>query len=232
MRITMKLLVTLWVLFQLSGCAVIEDPVQPDDPNYAPIHPSRLQPPVALNGAIYQTSQHVSFFVDRTARQVGDVLTITLSEATTATKETETEISKDSSVSVPNPTVFGRNPSFSRFGEGYNLSTTIDSDVEFTGEADSDQSNSLQGTITVTVTEVLPNGVLKVRGEKWMRLNRGDEYIRLTGMVRPEDIGTDNTVPSTRVADARIAYSQTGELADANKAGFLTRFFMSPLWPF
>ena len=231
MQINMKLLVALWVLLQLSGCAVIEDPVQPDDPAYAPIHPSRLQPPVALNGAIYQSSQHVSFFVDRTARQVGDVLTITLSEATTATKETETEISKDSSVSVPNPTIFGQTPSLRRLGVT-DLSATIDSDVEFTGEADSDQSNSLQGTITVTVTEVLPNGVLKVRGEKWMRLNRGDEYIRLTGMVRPEDIGTDNTVPSTRVADARIAYSQTGELADANKAGFLTRFFMSPLWPF
>jgi flagellar L-ring protein precursor FlgH len=100
----------------------------------------------------------------------------------------------------------------------------------FEGSAKSDQSNSLRGSISVTVAEVLPNGILRIRGEKWLKLNQGDEYIRLTGLVRPEDIGTDNTIPSSKVADARIAYGGTGEFDDANRMGWLSRFFNSEWW--
>ncbi|WP_313327993.1 flagellar basal body L-ring protein FlgH, partial [Stutzerimonas balearica] len=94
------------------------------------------------------------------------------------------------------------------------------------------QSNSLSGSITVTVSEVLPNGILAVRGEKWLTLNTGDELVRIAGLVRSDDISTDNTVSSMRVADARITYSGTGAFADASQPGWLSRFFVSPLWPF
>ncbi len=84
----------------------------------------------------------------------------------------------------------------------------------------------------MTVAEVLPNGILSVRGEKWMTLNTGNELVRIAGLVRADDIATDNTVSSTRVADARITYSGTGAFADASQPGWLDRFFLSPLWPF
>ncbi|MDV7389727.1 flagellar basal body L-ring protein FlgH, partial [Arthrospira platensis SPKY1] len=101
----------------------------------------------------------------------------------------------------------------------------------FDGEADAGQSNSLTGNISVTVAEVMPNGLLRIRGEKWLTIAEGDEFIRLSGLVRPEDITIDNTVVSTKIADARIAYSATGAFADVNRAGWMTRFFNSEWWP-
>ena len=79
---------------------------------------------------------------------------------------------------------------------------------------------------------MLPNGILAIRGEKWITLNQGDELIRISGLVRTDDIGPDNTVLSTRVADARITYSGTGAFANASQPGWLNQFFLSPLWPF
>ena len=72
----------------------------------------------------------------------------------------------------------------------------------------------------------------QVRGEKWLQLNRGNEFIRISGLVRKEDISPDNSILSTRLADVRIAYSGTGSLADSNETGWLTQFFVSDLWPF
>ena len=90
----------------------------------------------------------------------------------------------------------------------------------------------MKGAITVTVHEVLPNGVLRISGEKWLRLNQGDEFIRLTGIVRVDDISRSNQVSSQRIADARITYAGRGALADSNAAGWLTQFFNSPWIPF
>ena len=130
---------------------------------------------------------------------------------------------------LPEPTVLGSVIT----GSGDNgLLTDITSENEFEGEAESGQRNSLTGTITAIVTQVLPNGLVQIQGEKWLNLNRGEEYVRISGLARPEDIDGDNVVSSLRLADARIAYSGTGELADTNRAGWLTRFFLGPLMPF
>jgi flagellar L-ring protein FlgH len=90
----------------------------------------------------------------------------------------------------------------------------------------------LEGSIAVTVADVLPNGNLIVQGEKWMRINQGEEYIRLRGIVRPVDIGANNSVLSTQIADAQFAYGGTGAVAASSSPGWLSRFFGSPLWPF
>ena len=71
--------------------------------------------------------------------------------------------------------------------------------------------------------------MLVVRGEKWLKLNQGDEYIQISGMVRPEDIAADNTISSEKLADARISYSGTGQVSDTNTMGWLSRFFISAL---
>lgn len=201
-----------------------------DPPDFAPDKEViyRAAPPAATEGAIYDQGHAVGLFEDFRARRVGDVVTVLLSESTNAAKSSDTSVGKDSSTNIANPTLLGRGVS----AGGSNLNFEMDSEHEFSGESDSNQSNSLEGQITVYVVEVLPGGNLVVQGEKWLKLNQGNEYIRLKGIIRPVDIASDNTILSTRVADARISYAGTGAVAEANKMGWLSRFFMSPLWPF
>ena len=115
------------------------------------------------------------------------------------------------------------------------LTVTLDESTRASKNAETsiskDSDISLAGSITVTVTEVLPNGVLRIRGEKWLSLTNGEEYIRLTGLVRPQDIKPDNTLASNRIADARIAYGGTGDFDQANQMGWMGRFFNSEWWP-
>ena len=132
-------------------------------------------------------------------------------------------MNKNSNLSVPVPSIGGvSRPDWS---------ASIKADRDFDGGATSSQQNTLAGAITVTVAEVMPNGVLGIRGEKWIRLNQGDEYIRLGGMVRVEDIDQSNRISSQRIADARITYAGRGALADSNQMGWLSRFFSSAFAP-
>ena len=222
----------------LSGC--VTPPPKPDDPYYAPVLPRTPLPAAQNSGAIYQPGFETNLYDDRKAYRVGDIITITLSERTQASKKAGSSMSKDSSANLGLTSLFGGgvsidNPSTSLNplkAEDLSLDVGYSGTRDTDGESDANQSNSLTGSITVTVAEVLPNGILAVRGEKWLTLNTGDELVRISGMIRSDDIATDNTVPSTRVADARITYSGTGAFADASQPGWLDRFFMSPLWPF
>ncbi len=232
----LKMSVVLGACAGLFACAHMPIPV-PNDDRYAPVQPTVLVPPPLNDGSIYQENYASDLWQDQRARRVGDILTIVLQESTSSSKSNATTLKKDSSTQIPAATVLGTTPSLKAdalFPSSSNLSLTTDADAgrEFTGEAEADQSNSLSGNITVTVAKVLPNGLLVVRGEKWLTLSRGEEFIRITGLVRPGDIRPDNSILSTKIADARIAYSGTGELAEANQAGWLYRFFNHPLWPF
>ena len=221
--------------FLLGGCASAP---RTEGPSYRPAHPPMVQAPPAENGSIYQMGHEVRLFEDIKARRVGDVLTIVLQERTQASKSASTETSKSSNVNIANPTLFGSSPQFNVPGvvplannRGNSLETGISSGTSFSGEGDASQSNSLTGNITVTISEVLPNGNLVVRGEKWLTLNQGEDFIQISGIVRPQDVSTSNTVVSTLVADARITYSGKGQLADTQRSGWLTRFFNSAIWP-
>lgn len=206
----------------LGGC-VTQDPVR-QEPGYRPTYPALSEPRNVDQASLFQTGYGNFLFDDRRANRVGDIVTIRLEERTTSRKSAETNYSKSSSQSVDEPTLFG-----SMVGD---LVNRFGSNSDFNGGAESDQSNSLQGTISAVVAEVLPNGLLIIQGEKWLNLNRGEEYVRVSGLVRPEDIDGANTISSMRLADARIAYSGTGTFADSNQAGWLSRFFLSPLMPF
>ncbi len=212
-------------LLVTSGCAT-----QPG-PGFEPTYPEPLNPPPPTHGAIYQEGYALSLFEDRRARRVGDLITILLNEQMAADKDAETTTSKENQVDIESPTVFGYTLPTSD-NATFTLDQGLSSSQEFSGRGSSAQSNSLTGTITVTVANVMPNGNLLVRGQKWLTLNQGSESIQISGIVRPDDISADNTVLSTQVADARIAYKGKGVVADANRAGWLTRFFLSPFWPY
>lgn len=222
-----KLLSILLVSGFLVGC--VNKPPKPDNPVYAPVKPQAMVQPQAVTGSIFNPATNINLYSDGRAHRIGDILTIALTENTQSSKSSKTEIDKTSSATLQAPVAFGKTVEL--FGEPLSFSAP-ESTSAFDGEGKSDMSNSLTGNISVTVHEVLPNGNLVVRGEKWLTLNQGDEYIRISGIVRPQDISTDNTVQSTKLADARIAYSGTGSVNNANVAGWATKFFLGPLWPF
>lgn len=213
-------------LLLLSGCVVQAPPLRPE-PSYEPVMPVTAAPVPATTGAIYSASSFDSLFVDRRGLGVGDVVTIRLEERTSSQKSAETTMSKGVSNQIANPKLLG---SLIR-GTGTTDLNLFNNDTDFSGNAESDQSNSLTGTLTAVIAAVYPNGLMQIRGEKWMNLNRGEEYLRVSGLLRPEDIDDDNSVSSNRLADARIAYSGTGALADSNIPGWLSRFFISAKFP-
>ncbi|WP_070341743.1 flagellar basal body L-ring protein FlgH [Pseudomonas aeruginosa] len=216
----------------LGGC--VNPPPKPNDPYYAPVLPRTPLLAAQNNGAIYQAGFEQNLYDDRKAFRVGDIITITLNEKTQASKKANSDIQKDSKTKMGLTSLFGSGMTTNNpiGGGDLSLSAEYGGSRDAKGDSQAGQSNSLTGSITVTVAEVLPNGILSVRGEKWMTLNTGNELVRIAGLVRADDIATDNTVSSTRVADARITYSGTGAFADASQPGWLDRFFLSPLWPF
>lgn len=225
----MRLVFMAWLpLLLLAGCADIFNQHE-----FKPVMPQvalNTQAPMskATTGAIYQEGQDVRLFEDRTAHRKGDILTIRLVERTSASKSADTSFKKGDEVSLVNPSLFGVPLSI----KGYGLDASVQGDRNFKGEGESNQSNSLNGQISAIVTEVLPNGNLAIRGEKMLNLNQGEEFVQISGIVRPDDIAPDNTVPSSQVADAQITYAGKGAIADANAVGWLVRFFVSALWPF
>ncbi|MDH5652959.1 MAG: flagellar basal body L-ring protein FlgH [Gammaproteobacteria bacterium] len=196
---------------------------------YAPSKPQIVDIPRKNNGAIYQQGMTVGLFDNRTARDIGDILTIELVETANASAKSSTKTKKENSVDMPSPTVAG--DKVTKEGRDV-LSNSVDAGRDFSGSGDTSQSHSLNGKITVTVAEVLPNRNLVVKGQKLLTMNQASEYIRFSGIVRQEDIRPDNTVLSSRVADANIIYGDSGDLSSANTMGPLGKFFQSKAYPF
>ncbi|HEY8159425.1 MAG TPA: flagellar basal body L-ring protein FlgH [Methylobacter sp.] len=213
------------MLSLLEACT----PIPPRDPAFAPVAPADLRPPMQNSGSIYQSGYDTRLFEDQTAKRIGDVLTITLLERTQAKKADDLKTQKDTNMSVTAPSMYTLG---AQVLSGQDINANLRANREFTGKGAADQSNSLSGNISVTVVDVLPNGNLSVRGEKRVTLNQGDEFIRLSGIVRPVDINTANIVTSDKVADVTIMYVGEGAMADASKMGWLARILNSPWFPF
>lgn len=207
----------------LTACTNVPAPLPPLPPIVQQL------PPEASNGAIYRDGYGLALFQDVKAHQAGDVLTIVLSESTQASSSASTSTSKDDTATISVPSIFGSPVTL--HGQEL-LGTSATAKRAFDGSGDSAQSNKLTGDLTVTVVERLPNGNLVVQGEKELRLNQGNEIVRIQGVIRPADIAPDNTVPSSRVADAKIVYTGRGALGDANTQGWLGRFLSSRWMPF
>jgi flagellar L-ring protein precursor FlgH len=191
-----------------------------------PMPPALPVPPVqqVITGSLFNVQSFSGLVSDRRARRVGDLITIRLVERTRASKSASADSSRESDNRFGLPQVFPvtRIPSQALQGGATQ---------GFTGSGSAEQNNELFGELTVTVAEVLPGGVLRVAGEKRLMLNRGEEHLQFAGLVRVDDLGFDNSVASTRVADARIRFGGTGQVADNSRQGWLARFFakISPL---
>lgn len=218
----MKRLSIFLALALLGGCASFNEMLPDEDSSaYQPPELDYSLPPTT-GGGLYR-SGYGSLTQDQRALRIGDILTVVLEEQTQSSKSAGTSFGKSASISVPIPTVLDK---------AYDdLNTAAEAERDFDGSAESSQQNSLRGSIAVTVHRVLPNGTLLVKGEKALRLNQGEEFIRLTGLVRVDDINRFNQISSQNVANAQISYAGRGVLNDSNSAGWLTRFFTSPIFP-
>ncbi|MES9898678.1 MAG: flagellar basal body L-ring protein FlgH [Sedimenticola sp.] len=219
----------------LAGC----NSVPKRDPAYAPVRPVVAPPTPQGNGAIYQAGYEHSWFENTRARRVGDMLTIKLVEQTNASKKAATNVDKTNATTITNPTILGSTPQFDTpsvlplaSNSNNTLGFSLASSNAFAGSGDSSQSNNLSGDLTVTVVELLANDYLVVRGEKRIGINQGNEYVKVSGIVRPADIDSTNTVLSTKLADPTFVYVGDGAVADSNSIGWLAKFFVSALFPF
>ncbi|WP_447765450.1 flagellar basal body L-ring protein FlgH [Sphingopyxis panaciterrae] len=194
--------------------AQAKDKVAPDA--FAATMP--VPPPVPpANGSIFQGG-YVALTSGGRAGRIGDIVTIQLVERTAATKSNAAGTQRDGNIGLTPPSTGPLslfNPSDVAMGGGQ----------QFKGKGDASQSNALSGEVSVTIAAVYPNGTMLVKGEKLLTLNRGDERVQISGLIRAIDIGPDNRILSTRVADANIRYVGKGEIARASQQGWLQRFF-------
>jgi flagellar L-ring protein precursor FlgH len=170
----------------------------------------------ALHGS--SNTAAASLYSDVRARNVGDILTVTISESTTAKATADTNVKKDESVSG-----FASSGLFQRFFRDLNLSAS--SNRNASGSGSTSRTGSLVTTLSVQVKEILPNGILRIEGSRLITINKETQRVTLTGMVRPEDITLDNAIPSNLIASAEVKYDGKGIIADTQKQGILTRIF-------
>ncbi|PSV81452.1 flagellar basal body L-ring protein FlgH [Photobacterium leiognathi] len=198
-----------------------EDP-EAGDPAWNPVRPQdKPEHYATATGSLFNQAQVQDLYDDTKPRGIGDIVTILLEEKTAAKKSASSDLDKSTDLNMK-PIELGGKPVTIR---DYNLSYGMSNNNTFAGSTSADQSNSIKGSISVEVVEVLNNGNLVIRGEKWLTLNTGDEYIRVSGHIRPDDISQDNTIASTRISNARIQYSGTGDRQDVQDQNWLSRFF-------
>lgn len=208
----------------LHGCAMIPPEPIVTGPLTAPPPPMTTSAPEA-NGAIYQPTAYGNYplFEDRRPRNVGDIVTIVIQERTNAAKRVSTESSRSGSAGLGMDAV----PDFFPPGLGPQQNFDMSGNNVADGSGASEANNTFTGTLTTTVVGVLPNGNLQVAGDKQIAINRGSEHIRFSGVVDPRSITGDGTVPSTRVADARIEFRSKGRMDEVQTMGWLQRFFLN-----
>lgn len=224
---TLRLLSTCALTLTLAGCASMDE-VPLSTVDHSPVTPAPRAVPQVATGGIYRPGISEGLIGRIRRFEPGDVLTVILKESTQAARAATANVSRASKNDTLPSGLTSRIAGLNSALTGLNLNAA---NVESKGEGSADQSASLDGSITVTVVEVQPNGNMVVRGQKQMSLTQGSEIIQVSGIVRPEDVAPNNTVLSRRLADARFTYQGGGEIASATRAGWGTRAILK-FWPF
>lgn len=188
------------------------------------VRPEVRQLAPAANGAIYQAAAARPLFEDRRARFVGDTITVRITENTSASKKASNKLDRSNSQKA-GITAFAGMPVSGLSG----LDMAASSSTNFNGKGEAANNAVFSGNLTVTVIDVLPNGNLLVSGEKQIAIGAEQEFIRISGVVNPSFVDFSNTVDSAKIADARIEYKSSGQVADGQVMGWLARFFLSVL---
>ena len=183
-------------------------------------------------GSIWQ-DHSMGLADDYKARRKGDIVTIVIVESASASKAAKTDTSRSSAVNAGIPNFMGLEQAGIIKNNFADLSKLINASVDskFAGSGSTSRQETLNATVSAKVIDVLSNGNLLIEGRREVRVNNEDQLIVINGTVRPTDIGADNTVNSTFVADAKISYSGKGIISDRQSPGWLMNV-VDKLWPF
>ena len=211
-------LLLVFIFSALTGCSVA--------PTSIVAQPTTMRSPIPVavandSGAIFQDSSFRSMFGDFRAHAVGDVLTVVITENVSADKKNAASNNNSGKINASVNKLFGVSTTNLQMSE----SAQMQSNANATGSA----SYNFTGMIAVTVLEVMPNGNLRVSGEKQIGMDKGAEFIRLSGMVMPSSIAVGNMVPSTKLADSRVEYRTNSQLDAAELLKWLSRVFSTVL---
>ncbi|MGC3964921.1 MAG: flagellar basal body L-ring protein FlgH [Rhodocyclaceae bacterium] len=220
-----RLALCLCVATHLAACSLFPAPPVIDKPTTA--RATDYSPRIVNRGAIYQASNAIMLFEEPVARYVGDVLTIELAESMKSSSKTTTTTSKEGSAAAKGPGALASMTGILK--ELFNIDADTSASAKFEGTGKTETTDSLSGTLAVTVVDVLPNGNLMVGGDKRMSLSGNMTTLRFTGVVRRRDIQQGNVISSKKVADARIEQVGRGVIADANTLGWMQRLFLTVL---
>jgi len=197
----------------------------PDDPFYAPIEPAQSATSIAITGSLFNSEKAQSLYSYTAPYQIGDSITVILKEDASASKSASSTLENTDSYTLDPITIPGGEL---KINENV-VQLGLNKASGFDGSSGADQKHSISARITVSIVDILNNGNLQVRGEKWLVINNGNEYMRFTGIVRPLDINEDNTVESAQVANTRIEFSATGDHQEVQKKGWLSSLLGSAL---
>ena len=210
----------------LTACSTFVEDVASEQ--FMPIIPDAANEEKIIDGAIYSGKSKGLFATERIASKVGDIVTVALNESFNASKSQSAASGKTDNFGVTLPNgilndLMGRGVNDADYGFGATQT--------FNGSGTASQSNAITGLVSASVVRIFDNGNLEVLGQKKLTLNNGDEYVRVKGVVRPQDIGAGNIVNSNRLANAEITYIGAGEMADTAKRGWLSKLVtvVSPL---
>lgn len=216
------------LMLAAGACAHTQGPASPPEPVEVP--------PVAAvtSGSIWQQGS-ANHFGDRRARNVGDIVTVKILEESTASQESGTETDKTSNLDAGIDDFFGLPQNFgmaSFLASGQSFSPTVKGDYnrDFKGSGSTVRKDKLTSTVSATVVERMPNGNLRIKAMREIKVNREKQFVELEGMIRPEDISVYNTILSTQIAEARIHYTGKGVLGDTEGPGWFTRI-LDWIWP-
>src|SRR6266850_330604 len=176
------------------------------------------------SGYLYSdNAPNLFLFRDFKARNVNDILTIQIIESATATNSANTSTKKDGSVSVTAPNLGGLEKGASALNFANILAGT--SALNFAGTGSTSRAGQLQAFVTARVTQLMPNGDMAIEGTKEVTINRERQVLRIRGLVRSRDVTPNNVILSTAIANMEVVFDGKGIVSDANKPGFLYRFF-------
>jgi flagellar L-ring protein precursor FlgH len=219
----------LFILFLFSGCAEKRDIVQKDPQIYEPsIKPSPAR------GSIWAGENAANtLFADKKARYVNDIVTIVISEVSQGTNKASTDTSRSSDSTAGIDAFLGLDHAIlsRNAGMGSKIEIGGSSSSNLKGTGNTTRGGQLEAIITARVLRVLDNGNLLIEGRRQLTVNEEDQYIIITGIIRPEDISSDNSIASQYIADARIVYTGQGIINDKMRPGWMTRI-VDWVWPF
>lgn len=214
----------------LGGCTSLPNQAVKNDPEFAGVEPQNASVNVNNFGSLFQDSYANNLYSDIKAHRVGDIITVYLEESTSAKKKASTSLEEKNAYNLVVDAITSPWSSSSPLTKS-GIKAGYGQNSKFQGDSAADQSNSLHGSITVQVVRVLSNGNLEIRGEKWLMLNNGEEFVRIKGLIRSEDVSYNNSVSSRHVANAQIQYGGTGDFANTQDQGWLSAFFSGAYWP-